>query len=132
MRPGAAAWAPTPPPCATAAADCDTLLLAGPTAVFSNALWLEDVPAGPSTAAVSPQHSPLRQPLKSLTAAAATETAPSCRDDGAHLIAPLSHAASFEHCMPGDVHGTKQVRLGYAAGRSLARGGALRPCRPLH
>ena len=70
-------------------------------AVYSNALWLPESPAGIHlTSTTAP--SPLRQPLKTLTAAA-VEAAAGGRDerDGAHLIAaPSSRAASLDEQGP--------------------------------
>ncbi len=83
-------------------------------AVYSNALWLAESPAGispASTAAVSP----LRQPLKSLSAAAtaAAASGPDADSDGAHLIAaPASRAASFDEQGPHtQLASRKQVRV---------------------
>ncbi|KAI7836650.1 hypothetical protein COHA_009534 [Chlorella ohadii] len=87
-------------------------------AVYSNALWLAESPAGispASTAAVSP----LRQPLKSLSAAAtaAAASGPDADSDGAHLIAaPASRAASFDEQGPHtQLASRKQVVRGSAA-----------------
>lgn len=69
-------------------------------AVYSNALWLAESPAGLSPSSTAAR-SPLRQPLKSLTTAAAHAAAggPDAPrgDDAAHLVAdPASRTASCD------------------------------------
>lgn len=74
-----------------------------------NSLWL--LPDG-SKDELSPAASPLRHPLKSLTAAAAAAvacSAPAPIDDDAHLIAPISRAASFQEQEAGAWRTAKQV-----------------------
>lgn len=103
-----------------AAGGSGALPLLSDSAIYSNALWLPESPAGvdpTSTAAPSP----LRQPLKTLTAAAVEAAAGGADEpDGAHLIAaPSSRAASLD----------EQGPFTQLAARKQARRGMCRPRR---